>query len=125
MNLIRAFTVFIGISLVFMLIHFVTVYVTSNNDVPVLYNLYGFAYLVGIPVFGIYLFVVTKHIDYLGYAYIFFNGLKAILFVTWILYLIQLLELDIKNTFLNFTIVSIVFTVAELIPLFKLISKEK
>ncbi len=125
MNLIRAFAVFIGISLMLMLIHFVAVYVTSDNDVPVLYNLYGFAYLVGIPIFGIYLFIETQYINYLGSVYIFFNGLKAILFVTWILYLIKLLELDIKNTFLNFTIVSFVFTIAELVPLFKLISKEK
>ncbi|APD06835.1 hypothetical protein UJ101_01316 [Flavobacteriaceae bacterium UJ101] len=125
MNLTRAFIIFIGISLALMLMHFVVMYSVSDNDVPVLYNMYGFTYLVSVPIFGIYLFIETKHSDYVGYAYIFFNGLKAVLSIVWVLYLIKLLELDIKNTFLNFMVVSFVFTIAELIPLFKLVGKEK
>ncbi|MFV0531674.1 MAG: hypothetical protein ACK5MD_09615 [Flavobacteriales bacterium] len=125
MNLTRAFIIFIGVTLVLMLMHFIVVYAISDNDIPVLYNIYGFAYLVGIPVFGIYLFIETKYSKYLSYAYFFLNVLKTALIIVWILYLIRLLELDVTNTFINLITVFFVFMIGELVPLFKLINSKK
>lgn len=100
-------------------------YSRSDNDIPVLYNMYGFAYLLNIPIFGLYLFTQTKYSNRIDYVYIFFSGLKVIISIAWVLYLITLLELDVKGAFLNFMVVSFVFIIAELVPLFKLLNEEK
>ncbi|MFV0238186.1 MAG: hypothetical protein ACK5HU_06630 [Flavobacteriales bacterium] len=125
MNLTRAFIIFVGISILLIPIHFIITYEVSSNDIPVLYNIYGFVYLVGVPAFWMYLFVQEKYRNYIGHIYFFCSLLKMVLSIAWVLYLIKLLELDIKYTFLNFLVVLCVFITAELIPLFKLMNKKK
>ncbi len=125
MSITKAFIFFIMISILLMVLHFVVISFLTDNDIPVLYNMYGFAYLVGLPVFTVYLFVQTKYADYLGYVYLFLNGLKAIVSIVWILYLIDLLELNIQHTFIHFMLITCFFTLAEFVPLLKLIESNE
>lgn len=125
MNFTKAFIFFIMISVLLMTLHFVVIYFNASNEIPVLYNLYGFTYLIGIPVFIAYLFIQKNYTDYLGTTYLFLNGLKFILMLLWVLYLIDSLQLNSQHAFTHFMITSIFFVIAEIFPLFRLLKHQK
>ena len=124
MNPFRAFTFFMVISITLMLLHFAIMYVISVDDVPVLLSIYGFSFLLGMPIFVTYVYIQQKFINYLGSAYIVFNIIKSVILVASILYLINILSLDVETAFLNYMISFLIFTIAELVPLFKLMNVE-
>ncbi|MFV0237581.1 MAG: hypothetical protein ACK5HU_03460 [Flavobacteriales bacterium] len=50
----------------------------------VLNNLYAILFVVSIPVFGLYLWVLKNHKSYIGYVFLVLNGFKALLYGVYV-----------------------------------------